>query len=133
MKLLSAACARTATMFAITATVLAAATGPANADAYNYWGAIAVSRQTGSTGASWDYSSAAAADTMAISECGVADCQVFIEFANACGAVAQATDGSWGWGWGWGSSLSIAESYALGGTSGSGARIIRRACTTGHR
>lgn len=132
MKLFSAACTRTAIASTIAAAAaLAVVTGSANANAYNYWGAIAISQQTGNTGASWDYSSAAAAEARAVSECGVADCQVVVRFANACGAVAQATNRSWGWGWG--SSLSIAESYAFANTSGSGARIIRWACTTGHR
>jgi Domain of unknown function (DUF4189) len=130
MKLLSAACIRIAIVSTLGAAAIAAVPGPANADVYNYWGAIAVSLQTSNTGASWNYSSAAAADAVALNECGVADCQVYVEFANACGAVAQATDGSWGRGWG--SSLSIAESYALANTSGSGAHIMRWACTTGH-
>jgi hypothetical protein len=131
MKLFSAACARTAIVSAIAGAVLAVVAGPANADAYNYWGAIAISRQTGKTGYSYNYSSAAAAEARAVSECGVADCQTVVWFANGCGAVAQATDLSWGWGWG--SSLSTAESYALAGTSGNGARIVSWACTTGHR
>jgi hypothetical protein len=131
MKLLSAAYARTAVVSAIAAASLVAVADPANADAYNYWGAIAVSFPTGNTGASWDYSSEGAADARALNECGVADCQVLVRFVNACGAVAQATDASWSSGWG--SSLSIAESYALSTATGSGARIVRWACTTGHR
>jgi Domain of unknown function (DUF4189) len=130
MKLFSAACVRTAIVSALAGTVLAVAASPANADAYNY-GAIAISRQTGSTGYSYNYSSRAAAEAQAISKCGVADCQAVVWFANGCGAAAQATDQSWGWGWG--SSLSIAESYALAGTSGNGARIVSWACTSGHR
>lgn len=97
----------------------------------NYWGAIAVSLQSGSTGASRDYSSEVAADARALSECGAADCQVLVRFGNACGAVARATDGSWSSGWG--SSLSIAESYALARATGSGARIVTWACTTSHQ
>lgn len=131
MKLFSTACTRAAIVTTIAGAVLAAAAGPANADAYDYWGAIAISRQTGNTGYSYNYSSAAAAQAQAVSECGVADCQTVVWFVNGCGAVAQATDLSWGWGWG--SSLSVAEAYALAGTSGYGARIVRWTCTTGHR
>ena len=130
MKLFRAAYARTAIVSTLAGAVLAVAAGPADAAAYNY-GAIAISRQTGSSGYSYNYSSAAAAEAQAVSNCGVADCQAVVWFANGCGAVAQATDQSWGWGWG--SSLYTAESYALAGTSGNGARIVSWACTTSHR
>jgi Domain of unknown function (DUF4189) len=85
MKLLSAACIHIAIVSTLGAAAIAAVPGPANADVYNYWGAIAVSLQTSNTGASWNYSSAAAADAVALNECGVADCQVYVELRMRAG------------------------------------------------
>lgn len=131
MKLSGTAFVRAAIVSAIAGTTIAASTGPANADAYNYWGAMAISTRTGNTSYAIDYSSSAAAATAAVNACGAADCRWVVYFANGCGAVAQAPDLSWGWGWG--SSLSIAKSRAINGAPGRGARIVNWACTTGHQ
>lgn len=131
MKLFSTAFARTAIVSAIAGVTIAVTAGPANADAYDYWGAMAISVRTGNTAYAIDYSSAAAAATAAVNTCGAADCRWVVYFANGCGAVAQASDRSWGWGWG--SALSTAESKAIAGAPGYGARIVNWACTTGHQ
>ncbi len=128
---LRTAFARTAIVSAIAGTIIAVAAGPANADAYDHWGAMAISTRTGNTSYAIDYSSATAAAAAAVNTCGAADCTWVVYFANGCGAVAQAPDRSWGWSWG--SSLSIAESQAIAGTPSYGARIVNWACTTGHQ
>jgi len=131
MKLPGTAFARAAAVSTIAGAALAVGAVPANANAYDYWGAMAISQQTGNTAYAIDYSSAAAAEAAAVEKCSAADCQAVVTFANACGAVAQAPDLSWGWGWG--PSLSLAESQAIAGTPGNGAHIVNWACTTGHQ
>ncbi len=122
--------ARIVVVSTIIAATIPGATGPANASAYDYWGAMAISQRTGNTSYAIDYGSANAAGAAAVNACRAADCQAVVYFANACGAVAQARDLSWGSGWG--SSLSIAKSWAIAG-AGYGAHIVNWACTTGHQ
>ena len=98
-----------------------------------YYGAIAVSPQTGATGYSWDYSSKQAAVKAAIRSCegyaGTGDCRGLVWFKNACGAIAG---NGRGWGSGWGTNRNIASSYALQscGKYGSGCKTIRTVCTS---
>ena len=62
------------------------------------WGAIAISPDTGRVGYSKGLNSAADAQQAAIGLCNKRDCRAVLNFTNACGAVAQSRDTSWGWG-----------------------------------
>jgi serine/threonine-protein kinase len=81
--------------FAIT--IMIATTATAHAQ---YYGAIAISTTTSSLGWAYNMPSRAAAETVAISKCGVDDCRVGTWFRNACGAVAIGDGGGWGASWG---------------------------------
>jgi hypothetical protein len=132
MKLPSSALSRTAIVSVVAGVAIAGAPAPANASAYyNYWGALAISVRTGNTSSAINYGSANAAISAAVNTCGAYDCQAVVYFANACGAVAQAQNLSWGSGWG--ARLSDAESWAIRGTSGYGAHIVNWACTSNHQ
>lgn len=91
------------------------ATIPAAALAQDYYGAIAWSSSTRSHGYSYDYATQTAAENRALNECesysGAGDCQVLVWFRNACGALAEASNGIAGTGWG--TDRSIAEDYAI--------------------
>jgi len=130
MKLPSSAFSRTAIVSIVTGLAIAGAPAPANATAYDYWGALAISIRTGNTSSAIDYGSAVAATNAAINACHAYDCQWVVYFANACGAVAQAQNLSWGWGWS--ASLSVAESLATS-KAGYGAHIVNWACTSNHQ
>jgi hypothetical protein len=101
--------------------------------AQDSFGAIARSRSTGDKGYSWDYGSRAQAERRAINECnnysGAGDCRALLWFKNACGSIAEASNG--GAGTGWGSNASLAESYALESCSsvGRGCEVTRTICT----
>lgn len=101
-----------------------AAAPAANAEVY--FGAIAVS-SNGAVGRTWDYPSAAAARSAALSYCGWGDCKVLASFANGCGAVAQTAYRFQG---GTGRSLWAAQRSAIS-LSGGGS-IMTWVCTTGH-
>lgn len=97
----------------------------------SYWGAIAYSFSTGTSGSAWDYSTEADASYNARRSCGQSDCKTLLTFANECGAVAMGANGAWGGGYG--DSENEASSSALrtcrkyGGTS---CRVIRWTCTS---
>jgi serine/threonine-protein kinase len=103
--------------------------------ANEYYGAIARSPMTGSHGYAYDYATRDAAETRALRECesysGAGDCQVLVWFANACGALAEGSNGAAGTGWG--ADVSTAEYYAIetckdyGGTY---CQVTRWVCTT---
>jgi serine/threonine-protein kinase len=101
------------------------------AAAQDNYGAIAYSPSTGAHGWAYDYGSRAAAEQVALSNCGqhADDCVVPIWFRNACGALAVGADG---YGSGWGSNRNLAERYALQSCRKytSGCWIKRWACTT---
>ena len=63
------------------------------------WGAIAISPTTGRVGYSQGLNSAIEAEQAAVGLCKARDCRAVVNFTNACGAVAQAFNTSWGWGW----------------------------------
>jgi hypothetical protein len=130
MKLPSSAFSRTAIVSVVAAVAIFGAPVSANASMYDYWGALAVSVRTGNTSSAIDYGSAVAAENAAVNACGANDCQAVVVFANACGAVAQA--GNLSWGSGWGASLSVAESWAIS-QAGYGAGIVNWACTSNHQ
>ncbi|NJL42652.1 MAG: DUF4189 domain-containing protein [Pseudanabaena sp. RU_4_16] len=97
-----------------------------------YFGAIARSRE-GGKGYSWNYTTQAEAEQRAINECSeistTKNCEVLVWFRNACGSIAEASDG--GAGSGWGADESLAERNALQSCStvGSGCKITRTICT----
>lgn len=62
------------------------------------WGAIAVSAETGRVGYSKGLNSAIEAERAAVGLCRASDCRPVMNFTNACGAVAQASNTSWGGG-----------------------------------
>ncbi|WP_280400877.1 DUF4189 domain-containing protein [Nocardia carnea] len=106
----------------------------------NLYGALAISQSTATVASAVNYGSSAAADNAAVAECGVADCQVVVHFANACGAVAQGAD--YRFGWAWDANRAGAERRAvdvlgmsappfpdLGSASPRPARVILSACT----
>ncbi|MBF6209617.1 DUF4189 domain-containing protein [Nocardia puris] len=94
------ACAMAAgAVLAATGSLAAAQAEPIEAASGNLHGAMAVSRDTGAVSYAVNYASQGAANANAIAECGARDCQVVVEFRNACGAVAQGADGRLGWAW----------------------------------
>src|SRR4029078_9025171 len=60
------------------------------------WGAIAISPTTGRVGYSKGLNSAIEAERVAVGLCKVRDCRAVVHFTKECGAVAQATNTSWG-------------------------------------
>ena len=62
------------------------------------WGAIAISPDTGRVGYSKGLNTAIQAEQAAVGLCKARDCRAVVNFTNACGAVAQAFNTSWGWG-----------------------------------
>ena len=62
------------------------------------WGAIAISPDTGTVGYAKGLNSPAEAQRAAIGLCKARDCRAVVNFTNACGAVAQASNASWAWG-----------------------------------
>ena len=62
------------------------------------WGAIAISPDTGRVGYSKGLNSPIEAQQAAVGLCRARDCRAVVNFTNACGAVAQASDTSWAWG-----------------------------------
>ncbi|TDP39312.1 DUF4189 domain-containing protein [Nocardia ignorata] len=80
---------------ALQPTVVLAA--PAQADSI-YYGSIAISESTGTTGRSWNYDSASHAESSAVDACDESDCYAFVTVASGwCAAVALASDGTWSW------------------------------------
>lgn len=98
----------------------------------DFFGAIARSRE-GGKGYSWNYNTRAAAEQRAITECSsvstTKDCEVLVWFKNACGSIAEASNG--GAGSGWGIDEALAEKNALESCStvGSGCKITRTICS----
>ena len=62
------------------------------------WGAIAISADAGRVGYSKGMNSAIEAERAAIGLCKARDCRAVVNFTNACGAVAQASNTYWAWG-----------------------------------
>jgi serine/threonine-protein kinase len=73
----------------------------ANAQARNYFGAIAYSTTSQAYGYSYDYPSRKGAEARALAECEErgGGCEIVIWFRNACGALATAGNGARGWAW----------------------------------
>ncbi|WP_216902722.1 DUF4189 domain-containing protein [Nocardia alni] len=72
--------------------------GAAHASA-NEYGAFSLSSNTGVVAYAVGYPDYPSAIQAANAKCGRADCHNIIQFANACGAVAQGADGRYAWKW----------------------------------
>lgn len=114
--------------------------GGFQAAAGDLYGALALSAGQAVVASAVNYGSWAAASQAALDECGVRDCQVVVEFRNACGAVAQGAD--YRFGWAWDHSRAAAERSAVdvlgisaapfpdpGSASPRAASVILAACT----
>ncbi len=107
--------------------------GATSAFADDSYGAIARSPSTADKGYAWNYGTRAAAERRAINECnslsGGSDCKALLWFRNACGSIAESSEGAAGTGWG--TSTALAERYALESCSGvgSGCTVTRTFCT----
>jgi Domain of unknown function (DUF4189) len=101
--------------------------------AQDYFGAIARSRDSGDKGYAWNFRTREQAERRARQECqnvsGSDDCRALLWFRNACGSIAEASNG--GAGTGWGTSEALAERYAIQTcrTVGSSCRVVRTFCT----
>jgi ABC-type sugar transport system substrate-binding protein len=93
------------------------------------WGAIAISPGTGRVGYSKGLNSAIEAQQAAVGLCQARDCRAVLNFTNACGAVAQASDTSWTWGQD--RSSTAAQNRALISCSqyGAGCRVVGWVCS----
>ncbi|MBV8838723.1 MAG: DUF4189 domain-containing protein [Alphaproteobacteria bacterium] len=108
---------------------IALAAQGAPAAAQDNYGAIAFSTGSGAHGWANDYGSRGGAENAALEQCG-GGCRVVLWFKNACGALATASDNSYGTGWS--GSRRAAETIAMRNcyARGSGCGILRWVCTT---
>ena len=93
------------------------------------WGAIAVSPDTGRAGYSHNLNSAIEAEQAAVGLCKARDCRAVVNFSDACGAVAQASNTTWASGWDHDSTG--AQNKALNSCShyGAGCRVVGWICS----
>lgn len=107
---------------------------PAKRDQF---GAIAYSGKTGGYGFTYNYTDGRTAESDALGYCEqdsnhAGDCRILISFYNNCGALARASDGTFGAGWGDNSQL--AQSEALRVCASYGGRdcgVLRTVCNGG--
>jgi hypothetical protein len=99
------------------------------AGAFAWWGAIAISPTTGKVGYSHYLNSAIEAEQAAVGLCKAQDCRAVVNFTNACGAVAQALNTSWGWGWDRNSTGAQNRALISCSQNGTGCRVIGWVCT----
>src|SRR6476659_8351627 len=92
------------------------------------WGAIAISPDTGRVGYSKGLNSAADAQRAAIGLCNKRDCRAVLNFSNACGAVAQSRDSSWGWGQDHSSAGAAKRALISCSRYGAGCRVVGWVC-----
>jgi hypothetical protein len=93
------------------------------------WGAIAISPDTGRVGYSKGLNSAADAQQAAIGLCNKRDCRAVLNFTNACGAVAQSRDTSWGWGQDHSSAGAANRALTSCSQYGAGCRVVGWVCS----
>ena len=93
------------------------------------WGAIAISPDTGRVGYSKGLNSAADAQQAAIGLCNKRDCRAVLNFTNACGAVAQSRDSSWGWGQDHSSAGAANRALTSCSQYGAGCRVVGWVCS----
>ena len=94
----------------------------------NYYGAIAISRDTGHWGYAVDAASQRQANIAALKYCVVSTCATVVEFRNACGALAQSQENSY-WGWGWAPTRQGAISTAISYVKGGSPKVLVSTCT----
>ncbi|WP_194813927.1 DUF4189 domain-containing protein [Nocardia sp. XZ_19_385] len=73
--------------------------GGFNAARGDLYGALAISRSSARVSSAVNYGSWAAAENGARAECARRDCEVVVNFRNACGSVSQGADYRFGWSW----------------------------------
>ena len=122
-----------AVLIATVGSVLAVfGTAPAMAQSRSYYGAIAVSIDTGHYSFTYNYSSYSEAESAAVSSClrngGGSDCDAKLSWRNGCGALAISK--GW-WSYGSGATITAAKNKALSNNPGS-ARIEHWNCTSGY-
>ena len=93
------------------------------------WGAIAISPDTGRVGYSKGLNSATEAQQAAVGLCQARDCRAVLNFTNACGAVAQASDTSWTWGQDRNSTAAQNRALISCSQYGAGCRIVGWVCS----
>lgn len=93
----------------------------------DYFGAIAISYDTGKVGIAYNARSREVAESGAISKCAASDCAARIWFLNSCGAAVQ-NPSSLQWGWAQGTSRQEAIDKAAAFVSGE-SRVITAVCT----
>lgn len=93
------------------------------------WGAIAVSAETGRVGYSKGLNSAVEAERAAVGLCKARDCQAVMNFTNACGAVAQASNTSWGMGRDRSSAGALNRALISCSQYGTGCRVVGWVCS----
>jgi hypothetical protein len=98
----------------------------------DHFGAIAYSPSAIAHGYAFDYATQAEAEARALAECNSKGqgCQAAIWFRNGCGALAVASDGSWGSDWGADQQSAEQKALALCGKYSSSCSVVRWVCTT---
>lgn len=86
-------------IFVLAVWMLVCSSASAFAAVFNYYGAIAYDRPTGSWGASYDHPSQQVANDRALRECGkhASGCAVVLQVLNFCGAYATGPGTTAGW------------------------------------
>lgn len=95
----------------------------------SYYGAIAISTQTGSVGYVINARTQASADTAAVAKCNATDCRTVSRFMNGCGAVAQSPVNLY-WGWGWAPTRQGAIDQAIRHVIGENPKLLTAQCTS---
>ncbi|GAC49632.1 DUF4189 domain-containing protein [Gordonia aichiensis] len=95
----------------------------------DYYGAIAVSTQTGNVGYAVNALSRADAESKALSQCGVSSCQAATWWRNACGAIVH-SQSDMSWGWAWATSEQAATDAATSRLTGGSPKVIFSRCTS---
>ena len=105
------------------------ATGPGEAQARDghWYGAIAISLETGNASVVVDYPTVASARRAAISKCGAYDCDWAVTMDNSCGAAAQ---NPYTRRWGYSYAPTRARAERLAKSKAGGGRTIVWGCTT---
>ena len=93
------------------------------------WGAIAISADAGRVGYSKGLSSASEAEQAAVGLCKARDCRAVVNFTNACGAVAQSLDTSWGLGQDHSSAGAANRALISCSQYGAGCRVVGWVCS----
>ena len=93
-----------------------------------YYGAIAINKQTGATGYSYDYRSRYEAERAALNYC-KGNCRIAVYFWNSCASVAWSPSTK-AYGWYYAGNMSSTKRGALRQCGYKDCRIVRSVCTT---